>query len=177
MTADLCQHAWKMTDIQRGFVVTEKCYHCGNERNYFTLEHNPPFEEYRDGAHLWNIMGTFQTQRFNLICKLCGKEVRLPELYGLMMCTGCDKNCNAGQLQGQLEPSRTWVYVAFGYAPIKERKQLSEEQILHIEEYFNQQLVNSQSKIKVVAQSLVHDLNNCYGMVIKDENMLSLEQP
>lgn len=175
--AESCQHAWKMKDVQLGFVVTEKCYHCTMERNYFTLEDNPPFEEYRDGAHLWNIMGTSQTQRFNLICEHCGEEVNLKELYGLMMCTGCDKNCKAGQLQAELEPSKTWVYVAYGFLPITERKQISAEQIKHLEDYFNQRLANSKSKIKVVSQDMVRDLDNCYAMVIKDEAMLSLEQP
>jgi hypothetical protein len=176
MAAESCQHTWKMKDIQLGMVVTEKCYHCGDERNYFTLESNPPFEEYRDEKHLWNIMGTCQTQRFNLVCDKCGEEVKLPELYGLMMCTNCDKDCEVGKLQAKLEPSQTWVYVAFGFLPLSERKQLSDEQIRQIEGYFNQQLVNSKSKIKVVAQSLIRDVNNCYGMVIRDENMLSLEQ-
>jgi hypothetical protein len=150
MAAVSCQHAWKMKDIQLGLVVTEKCYHCGNERNYFTLENNPPFEEYRDGMHLWVIMGNSQTQRFNLICEHCKEEVKLPELYGLMMCTGCDKNCEAGKLQAALEPSQTWVYVAFGFLPLSERKQLTPEQIRYLEDYFNQRLVNSKSKIKVV---------------------------
>jgi hypothetical protein len=177
MAAATCQHTWKMKDVQIGFVVTEKCYHCASERNYFTLEDNPPFEEYRDGVHLWNIMGTSQTQKFNLICRRCGEEVLLSELYGLMMCTGCDKNCEVGRLQAKLEPERTWVYVAYGFLPVKERKQLSAEQIRCMEEYFNQRLANSRSKIKVVSQSGVHDMDNCYAMVIKDESMLSLEQP
>ena len=177
MTPTSCSHVWKMKDIMLGFIVTEKCYHCANERNYFTLENNPPFEEYRDGVHLWNIMGISQTQRFNLVCELCGEEVNLRELYGMMMCTACDKDCRAGQLQAKLEPERMWVYVAYGFLPITERKQLSAEQIKCLEDYFNQRLVNSKSKIKVVSQDMVRDMNNCYAMVVKDDSMLCLEQP
>jgi protein-arginine kinase activator protein McsA len=177
MAQESCNHEWKMINVHLGYVVTEKCYHCSNERNYFTLEDNPPFEEYREGVHLWNIMGTSQTKRFDLVCEKCNQAVKLQELYGLMMCTGCDKECPAGKLQASLEPERTWVYVAFGFLPLNERKQLSKEQIKVIEEYFNQGLANSRSKIKIVPQSMVRDMNNCYGLVIKDDYMLDLEVP
>lgn len=175
MVEAACHHIWKMVDVQRGFVITEKCYHCGIERNYFTTEDNPPFEEYRDGAHLWNIMGTSQTQRFNLACTICGHEENLKELYGLMMCIGCDKSCEVGLLQAKLEPSRTWVYVAYGFLPIKEHPQLTTKQIEILEQFFNQRIINSGNKIKIVPQNMVPNMNCCYGEVIRDEELLTIE--
>jgi hypothetical protein len=172
-----CEHTWEMVNIKPGFIISEKCHHCGRISTYFSYDKSPPLEEYREGTHFWNVMESAQSNRYDLKCTKCGELVMLDELLGLMMCTSCDSLCDAGKLMKELEPERTWVYVAFGYLPAHEKKQLSPVQIQHLEEYFNQLRKSSKSRIKIVSSSKVRDISMCFGQIIRDIDMLSLQVP
>lgn len=174
MEEEKCMHSWEMADVTYGFIIMQKCSHCRKLSNYFTTELKPPMERYRENEHFWNYMDSSQSIRFNLKCSKCNKKVDFQELLGLMMCTGCDDKCDVNTLMVELAKEKTWIYVAFGYLPLEEKKQLTKEKIEILEDYFNQRRKSSKSKIKIVTQELVRDLTNCYGEVIMDSDMLTL---
>jgi hypothetical protein len=148
----------------------------GKIATYMSFEASPPLQQWRDGEHLWNVIETAQSIRFDLSCGSCGTLVTYDELLGLMMCTGCDENCRVHQLQQKLAPERTWVYVAYGYRPVEEKKQLSEDKIAVLETYFNQRRQSSRSRIRIVSHELVSDISKCYAEVIKDMDLTELQQ-
>lgn len=174
MQEEKFSHQWEMVNKEYGFITTERCFHCDKIVTYFSNEDKPPLEEYREGEHFWNVMETAQSVRFDLKCSKCGTLVELAKLMGLMMCTGCDERCEVDALMKKLEPERTWIYVAFGYLPIDEVKQLSGEEISVLEEYFNQRRKSSKSRIKIVSHELVKNYATCYAEVIRDLDLLSL---
>ena len=173
MNEETCKHLWKMTNKKPCFIITEACFKCQKTSSYITTEEKPPLEEYKDGDHFWNVLGHAQSIRFDLQCTECGKLVKLEELAGLMMCPGCEENCKVYSLMMDLEKERIWVYVAFGFLPIDERKQLNEEQISVLEDYFNQRRKSTTSRIKIVSGDLIDNFDLCYGDIIKDVDMLS----
>jgi hypothetical protein len=167
---------WEMVNVRYGFVITEQCSDTRQVITYFS-DHEPPLEEYRDGDHFWNVMETAQSIRFDLQCKECGKAETFNELMGLMMCTGCIEDCEVNRLMTELETERTWVYVAFGFLPTDEKKQLSKEKIAILEDYFNQRRKSSTSRIKIVSHEMVKSYATCYAEVIRDLDLLSLTPP
>lgn len=177
MQEEKCSHQWKMINVVPIFIGTEKCFHCGKIVSFSTTELNPPHEEYRDGDHFWTTMDTAQSISFDLKCTQCEKVVDYSQLLGLMMCTGCDETCKVNTLMRKLESERTWVYVAFGYLPVNEVEQLSEEQIQYLEDYFNQMRKSRQSRIKIVSHEMVDNILNCYAEVIRDVDLLTLTPP
>ncbi|MFH1297617.1 MAG: hypothetical protein ABIJ04_10130 [Bacteroidota bacterium] len=177
MKEETCSHIWEMINIQNGYIVTENCFRCRKTSTYFSIGEWPPLEEYREGEHFWNIMEVAQSIRFDLKCKVCGELVHFNELAGLMMCTGCDEKCQVDTLMKELEKSRTWVYVAFGFFPVDERKQLNKEKISILEQYFNQRRKSSTSRIKIVSSEMIDDIARCFAEMIKDVGMLSLSPP
>ena len=176
MQEEKCSCKWEMVNVRYGFVITEQCSDTKEVVTYFS-DDEPPLEEYRDGDHFWNVMETAQSIRFDLQCKECGKVETLDELMGLMMCTGCIEDCEVNRLMTKLETQRTWVYVAFGFLPVQERKQLSQEKIAILEDYFNQRRKSSTSRIKIVSHELVKSYATCYAEVIRDLDLLSLTPP
>jgi hypothetical protein len=177
MQEEKCSHTWEMVNVEYGFITTEKCFHCDKVVTYFSSEHKQPLEEYREGDHFWNIVENAQSVRFDLHCNECGTLVELNELMGLMMCTGCDDKCKVDALMKELEPERTWVYVAFGFLPVDETEQLSKEKIAILEEYFNERRKSKTSRIKIVSHEMVKDYATCYAEVIRDLDLLSLTPP
>lgn len=177
MQKEKCPHAWEMVNVVYGNIITEKCFHCDKVATYFSAETRPSLEEYREGDHFWNVMETAQSFRFDLKCGQCGLLVPFPELMGLMLCNGCDEQCEVDILRRKWEPERTWVYVAFGFLPAAERKQLSKEKIAYLEDYFNRRRKTKTSRIKIVSSELVKDFATCYAEVIKDVELLSLTPP
>jgi hypothetical protein len=175
---ETCSHSWQMVNVEYGFIITEQCSDDKKIVTYFSPD-GPPLEEYRDGEHFWNVMETAQSIRFDLQCTRCKKIEKFNDLMGLMMCTGCSEDCEAYRLMKKLEPERTWVYVAFGFLPIDERKQLSKEQLAVLEDYFNQRRKSSLSKsrIKIVGHELVKSYAACLAEVIRDIYLLSLTPP
>jgi len=174
MQDEKCAHAWEMENIVPSFIITEKCSITGKVDNYMSFEQNPPMEQWREGEHIWNVVETAQSVRFDLKCTKCGLLVPYDELLGLMMCTGCDDKCDVNVLMRKLEPERTWVFVAFGFLPIDEKIQLTPEKIAFLEDYFNQRRKSSKSRIKIVSHELVKNISKCYAEVIKDVDMISL---
>jgi hypothetical protein len=177
MTTRECEHVWKMIHVAYGYIITEKCSKCEVISTYFTFEERPPLEEYREGDHFWNVVESAQSFRFDFQCEQCGQIVKFDELMGLLMCTGCDKECQVAKLQEGLEKERTWVYVAFGFLPKAGHRQLPAEKIAMLEDFFNRRRNSAESRIKIVSQELVADYSLCYGKVIKDVNMLCLTLP
>jgi len=98
--------------------------------------------------------------------------VKLDELVGLMSCTGCDERCEVGILRRKLEPEHTHVYIALGSRPVNERKQLSEEKISILQDYFNQQCKSLKSKIKIVSHEMIRNIENCSAQIINNAEML-----
>ncbi|HPI31955.1 MAG TPA: hypothetical protein PLR32_01475 [candidate division Zixibacteria bacterium] len=173
-----CQHLWKMKDIQFGFVVFEKCFHCHGLRTYFTTEDNPiPGEKYREGVCFWTRMEVAQSFQFNLQCALCGRKEDFSDLMGLLHCTGCLEDCPVEVLQRELHAQRIWVLVAFGYLPKALSAPASEKKLAVLSEYFNQSRDRTRSQIRIVSSSLISNLSLCKGDFIHDSGMLSLEPP
>jgi hypothetical protein len=178
MQDETCSHLWQMANVEHGFIITEQCSDTKKIVTYFSLN-EPPLEEYRDGEHFWNVMETAQSIRFDLQCSKCKKLEKFNDLMGLMMCTGCIEDCEVFKLMKKLEPERTWVYVAFGFLPADERKQLSKEQLAILENYFNQRRKSStaKSRIKIVGHELVKNYATCCAEIIRDVYLLSLTPP
>lgn len=177
MQRENCSHSWEMVNVVYGHIITEKCFHCDKLASYFNAETKPSLEEYREGEHFWNVMETAQSFRFDLKCTQCNLLIPFGELMGLMMCNGCDEDCEADKLRKKLEPQRTWIYVAFGFLPVKERKQPPGEKISILEDYFNQRRKSKTSRIKIVSHEMVKNFATCYAEVIRDVELLSLTPP
>jgi hypothetical protein len=174
MTEDKCSHQWDITNIQPGYIITEKCSHCHTISNYFSDEEKPPMEMYREGVHFWKVMEIAQSIRFDLKCKTCSNIVQYDELGGIMLCTGCDDECEIGKMMKIYEHDRTWLYVAFGFLPVQAKKILSSEKIIFLEEYFNQRRKSTNSRVKFVSHEKINNIATCYAEIIKDVGMLSL---
>ncbi|MFH0867275.1 MAG: hypothetical protein V1904_13855 [Bacteroidota bacterium] len=177
MQEKTCKHIWEMINVQPGYIITERCFECGKISMYFTFEEKPPIEESRDGEHFMNVMENAQSFRFDLKCTKCSTLIQYKEFLGLMMCTGCNDNCEVDKLLKKFEKERTWIYVAFGFLSLNERKQLSQEKISVLEEFFNNRRKSSGSKIKIVSYEMIENIAACHGEVIKDIGMLSLTPP
>ena len=177
MNTSKCAHEWEMVNAQPGFIVTETCHKCDLVTTYFSMEENPPLEEYRDGEHFWNVMASSQSVRFDLKCKLCDTLVSYDELSSLMLCTGCKKDCKVFSLLERSPGHSVWVYVAFGFKPYKEKQQLSKEKLRILEDYFNAKRRSAKSSIKIVSHEMIDDQDSCLGGFIMDEFLLSLEAP
>ena len=175
MATEACRHSWSMTDVRYGFIVVEKCYHCNDERSYFAAEHVPPKEEYREGEHFWDYMGSSQSVQFNLKCGACGEVVELGELLGLMTCAGCTDECDLNILSRICESQRIWVYAALTYNPDEQMKAHMAGKLAVLSQYFNDRIRTEGKKILVVPGWLVHDIDVCHGSVLRDVGMFEVE--
>lgn len=179
---ETCSHLWQMVNVGYGYIITEQCSDNKTVATYFSKD-EPPLEEYRDGEHFWNVMETAQSIRFDLQCTKCKQLENFNQLMGLMMCTGCIDDCEVNRLLLELKPERTYVYVAFGFLPVEEKKQLSADQLTILEAYFNQRRRTSatgspsDSRIKIVGHDMVENYATCYAEVIRDLDLLSLQPP
>ncbi len=167
-----CSHFWEMVNIASGLIVMKKCFHCGKTSTCFTFHNNPPLEPSHEQEHFWNFVESNPSFHFDLKCTKCGTLVKLDELVGLMMCTGCDETCQVDILRRKLEPEHTRLCIALGRRPIDERRQLPQEKISTLKDYFSQQCKSSKSKIKIVSHQMVKSIDNCYAEAIKDIEML-----
>ncbi|HUS87383.1 MAG TPA: hypothetical protein VMW76_09095 [Bacteroidales bacterium] len=177
MHNESCDHHWEMVNIRPGFIVTETCHKCDLVSTYFSLEDNPPLEEYRDGDHFWNVMTSAQSISFDLQCKICNTLVSFRELSSLMLCTGCDDKCEVGKLMRKDTGYQTSIYVAFGFKPFKEKAALSIDQIKVLEDYYDHRRNSSTSRIRIVSFKMIDDLDSCTGEFIWDRGMLALTPP
>ena len=170
-----CQHQWKMTNIQYGFMVYEKCSHCNKLRTYFSDVST--WDEYREGDCTWSIVENAQTFIFDLICTKCNHIEKFNDLMGLLYCTGCLSDCKVNILQKELATQKTWLLVAFGFLPEALENPIPQKKLDILTEYFNQRRDTSRSKIKIVSFNLIDDISLCKGEFIYDVGMLSLEPP
>lgn len=171
-----CSHTWEMVNVTPSYIVTEKCFHCSQIVAYKTKE-NPPLEKYKDGEHLWNVVETAQSFNFALKCRECDHIEKFDELLGIMMCPWCETPCKVGDMVEKLIPEKTWVFIALGNLPVETNKQISEEKMKILENYYNNRRKNSRSKIKIVSHKLINKLELCKAEVIKDIDMTSLTKP
>ena len=175
MAKEACRHSWNMTNTRFGFIVVEKCYHCKQERSYFAAEHIPPKEEYREGEHFWDYLGSAQSFQFSLKCRKCGLEIPFDDVLGLMMCSGCTPDCDAHIISSICEGQRAWVYVALCYQPDIGSKGAMGEKLAILSTYFNDRIRTPGKKIIVVPGWLVRDIDVCKGTVLKDVGMFEVE--
>ena len=173
-----CQHRWDMTDVEFGFVVFEKCYHCKQIRTFFTTEDTPVlWDKYREGDCFWSRVEVAQSFRFNLKCAKCNHVEKLDDLMGFLFCTSCMDDCEVEILQKKHEAERTWVLVAFGHFPEVKTKPVPAHKMDVLTDYFNQRRDTSRSRMKIVSCGLIKDLSRCKGEFIHDVGMLSEEPP
>jgi len=173
-----CQHQWKMANIQFGFVVFEKCFHCNGLRTYFSTEDTPILgDKYREGDHYWSRVENAQSFRFDLQCTKCNHLEKYDDLMGLLHCTGCLPDCEVEILRKKYEAERTWILVAFGFLPKAKTEPIPTYKLDTLTDYFNQRRDTSRSRIKIVPFNLIADLSLCKGDFIHDVGMLSLEPP
>ena len=172
MQKEKCSHFWEMVNVASGLVVMKKCFHCGKVSTCFVFHNKPPLEPCQEEEHFWNFVESDPSFHFDLKCTKCSTLVKFDELVALMMCTGCDETCEADILRRRLEPEYTCIYIALGCRPIDERKQLSQEKISVLQDYFSQQCKSLKSKIRIVSHEMVKSIDTCYAKMIKDVEML-----
>ena len=172
-----CSHIWEMINVASGLIVMKKCFHCGKVSTCFCFHDKLPLEPCHEEQHFWNFVEGDPALHFDLKCTKCGTEVTFNELVGLMICTGCDTKCEVDALRRKLEPEDTQVCIALGCRPIDERKQLPEEKLTILQEYFDQQGESLKSKIKIVPHAMLRSIDNCYAEVIKEMDMLLTSVP
>lgn len=171
-----CLHHWTMTDVQFGFVVFEKCFHCNSLATYFSVEDIPILgDKYREGHCFWSRVENAQSFRFDLRCSYCGLEERFDDLMGFMYCPGCPADCQVDVIQKESEREKTWILVAFGFMYKDKRHALPQHKLNVLSDYFNQRRDTSRSRIKIISFDLIKDLSICRGDFIHDVGMLSLE--
>jgi len=175
---DNCRHLWEMTEIQFGFVVFEKCFHCNTLRTYFTAGDVLILgDKYREGDCYWSRVENAQTFQFNLTCSRCGQVESFGDLMGLLHCTGCLGECKVEILQRRYEIEKTWLVVGFGFLPKSDQTLVPGYKLDILSDYFNQRRNTSRSRIKIVPSYLIEDLSCCKGDFIHDVGMLSSETP
>lgn len=173
-----CLHQWIMANIQFGFVVFEKCFHCNGVRTYFTKEGIAVLgEEYREGDHFWHRVENAQSFRFDLNCPMCGDAERFDDLMGLLYCTGCLADCRLEILRQELEAGRNYLVLACGFleeGDIKP-KQVQPRKLSKLAQYFNQRRDPSRFTIAIAPFDLEDGFARCKGEFLHDIGMLSPE--
>ncbi|MHC4212770.1 MAG: hypothetical protein ACYSWP_05270 [Planctomycetota bacterium] len=172
METDNCSHFWEMIDVTDGLIVFKKCYHCSKISSCFSPDSMPPVEPVHEQEHFWNFMESDEAFHFDLRCTKCGDTVKLGELVGLMMCTGCDETCQVDVLRRKLETDGKRVCIALGCRPIDERKQLPDDKFSALEELFNNPGNVFKSGIRIVPHKMVKNIDRCRAEVVKDLDML-----
>jgi hypothetical protein len=162
-----------MINIASGLIVMKKCFHCGKVSTCFCFHHELPVEASREGDHFWNFVEGDPTFHFNLKCKECELLVEFDELVGLFRCVGCDEKCKVDAVRQEINPKGAQVLIALGCRPIDERKQLPEEKLEILQDYFDQQKDQLNFEFKIVSHDMVRRIDSCYAEVITNTEMLS----
>jgi len=173
-----CQHKWKMKNVEFGFVVFEKCFHCNRVRTYFTTEMVAILgDEYREADHFWHRVENAQSFRFDLQCSVCGDLESFGDLMGLLYCTGCLSDCRLEILRRELEAERIHMLMACGFLGESELKpkQVRPDKLEELTNYFNQRRDTARSRIKIVPFDLEDGFCRCKGEFLYDVDMLSQE--
>jgi hypothetical protein len=170
-----CSHEWFMCHIRHGYLVVEGCFECGGRLSFFSDEPVPPVDEYRQGRHFWNYMGSFQTVKFDLQCRRCGTTISLEDVNGIMFSECQDRDCQVGALVAQQGPG-SLVYVAL--CPDSTHAAgpcVSKEGIEALTQYFNQDLGALGRKVIVVPCKLCNSIDRCRGTVIADVGLTDIQ--
>lgn len=170
-----CHHLWKMTNIQFGFAVFERCSHCQNVRTHFSPQDT--WDEYREEDCTWSIVENAQTFRFDLQCTRCSQYEGFEDLLGLLYCPGCLNDCEVEVLRKRYEAEKVWILVAFGFLPEGKSNPIAQAKLDILSDYFNQRRDTTRSRVKIVSSALIKDFSLCKGELIHDVGMLSLEPP
>ncbi len=175
MADEKCDHQWSMINVKNGYLVTEGCAHCGARISFFSLEDVPPKDSYTEGPHTWKYLGSSQAVRFDLKCGKCGEVVELKNVVGLMLCTNCDPECNAGSLANLVGKEKTWVYVALcADTTHKGGKCVSDEETRALTEYFNSRITTPGKKVLFVPCKFIRKIDTCRGEIIADTGLTSI---
>ena len=175
MPEETCQHEWRIVNIRNGYIVTEGCAHCGSRLSFFSLGDNPPVDSYTEGDHIWKYLGSAQAVKFDLECTNCGRIVNLDSVVGLMLCTFCNPDCNAGQLSRLVGKDKTWVYVALcSDASHVKGKCVGLEETRTLTEYFNCKIKTPGKSVLFVPCSFIIDIDTCRGEVIADTGLTAI---
>ncbi|MBN1232944.1 MAG: hypothetical protein JXA60_06305 [Candidatus Coatesbacteria bacterium] len=178
MPRELCNHEWKMINLQSGFIVTEKCINTNEYVDYFSTEDAPSMQEYKDGDKYWIILGADQTIRFELECQLCGQIINYDNLLGLMNCTGCTGECHLNNLTQVARDNKILVYAALCYQNKPNvTEYLTLDQLKALNKLYNSRLASRDKKILIVSSSLRLLPKGCRGDIFKDVGLLSEEEP
>ena len=161
-----------MTNVASGLIVMKRCFHFDKVSSYFSPDSRPPLEPCREGGHFWNFMEAEPTFHFDLRCGKCGTVVKLDELVGIMVCTRCDETCEVNILAQKLQAEDARVRIALGSRPVEERKQLGEEKLAVLKQYFSQQSEFTKSKVEIVSHTMVKDISKCYAEVVCEPDVL-----
>ncbi len=167
-----------MINVQFGFVVFEKCFHCNSVRTYFTTESAAILgDEYREEDHFWHRVENAQSFKFDLHCSACDAIERFDDLMGLFYCTGCDPDCRVEIMRQRLDAQRTFILLASGFLregdPLP--AQVPMEKLNRLTEYFNQRRDLSRSRIAILPFDLEGGFAQCKGEFLYDVGMLSPE--
>lgn len=169
MTA--CNHKWSMVNIQNGYLVVEGCYKCKARASFFSVEPAPPIDNYHDGEHYWKHLGSSQGVKFDLKCELCGKEVRLDDMMGLMLSTCTNPDCEVARISDGSDQV-TWTYVALcADSTHPGGRCVSDEGIRALTEYFSANIKDPDKRIVVVPCRMCCSIDTCEGIVITDTNL------
>jgi len=171
----VCAHDWSMCNLRHGYLVVEGCWECGGRSSFFSAEPVPPVDEYREGRHFWNYMGSFQTVKFDLECGACGRTVRLDDVNGLMLSDCQDSDCQVGALVAGQGPN-SLVYVALcPNSTHATGRCVGPEELDALTEYFNQNLQGLDRKVIVVPCRMCNSIDRCRGTMIADVGLTDIQ--
>jgi len=171
-------HLWTMTDIEFGFIIFEKCFHCRGLRTFFTVEQISYLgDKYREGDHFWARVENAQSFRFALRCSACGRVEKFDELMGLLYCTGCRPDCPLDIQRREHEAEKIWVLFACGYSRENDIRPgpIPTSKLEILTEYFNQRRDTSRSRIAILPFNLEDGFTRCKAEFLHDVGMLSPE--
>jgi hypothetical protein len=170
-----CKHEWFMCNLRNGYLVVEGCWECGARSSFFSAEPVPPIDEYREGHHFWSYMGSFQTVKFDLECRLCRLRVCLDDVNGLMMSECTNPECRVGALA--MEPGAgALVYVALcADSTHSSGKCVSPDGIAALNEYFNPHLEDLGRRVVVVPCRMCSSVDRCPGTMIVDIGLTDIQ--
>lgn len=169
-----CAHEWSMCNVRHGYLVVETCFECGGRLSFFSDEPVPPIDEYREGRHFWTYMGDFQTVKFDLACRACGRTVNLNDVNGVMLSECTDPDCQVGALVRRQDPG-SLVYVAIcPNTTHSAGKCVSSEGIEALNQYFRAKLAPAGRKVTIVPCKFCSSIDRCRGTSIADVGLTDI---
>jgi len=165
------KHEWFTCNLRHGFLVVEGCFECGIRSSFFCTERVAPVEEYREGKHFWITMGSYQSARFDLQCRDCGKTVDLDDVFGLMLSECTDAGCPVGAIASRQGPG-SMVFVALCEDSTHAKGIcVSSEGIAALNDYFNRDIEALGRRVVVVPCKTCNSLDKCRGTIIADTGL------